>query len=522
VTGPSRARIPKSGASPSPAIGLRLQRKCGCDSGGAAHCEDCRSKRLERRASGEWGGGDAPPIVHEVLRSPGQPLPEATRGQFESRFAGVDAPSATLSTGRTDALTVSDPGDAGEREADRMAERTRTDSRAPRREGRGFDFSRVRIHTDARAAASAQAVAARAYTVGQSIVFAPGQFAPSTDSGRELLAHELAHTTQQAPRLSRAPDPARDRKLPPHVSKAPSLRSAAAGTTPCSTTGCPTKIPGSAEDFIPGGSRGEGGAGGTERSSIHVKAFAQAEAPQFLSDVHDVVVVPGKGMEQRRISWGDCPKAPADDPSAACILISQTIEQQAAVFNQGKAPTIAGVSREDWSFQIRRQLSWASDQVRFRRSPTAGLPANDAGAMWELQALHGWLAGWPVDYERAMQAATPDEQEANVQKYIDFRVENQTLGVRGILRRLRCTLSCAEVDESITKVFGEVSSGWPREMRDALLFGLMDPKRRLDWPPRPRTPQSMTFPAEPRPKMPPLYAPRTGFESEAGKSGENL
>jgi hypothetical protein len=62
----------------------------------------------------------------------------------------------------------------------------------------GHDFSRVRVHTDARAATSAQAVQASAYTVGQDIVFARGKYAPASMAGRELLAHELAHTIQQA------------------------------------------------------------------------------------------------------------------------------------------------------------------------------------------------------------------------------------------------------------------------------------------------------------------------------------
>lgn len=524
MSGPANARIPKRAAIPTASSAPRLQRKCACESsaGGGGHCPECREKHLQRSASAERPVGEVPDIVYDTLRSPGHPLPSGTRAFFEARFGGERTPDTRPGRGSPEGLTVSEPGDAGEREADRMAERvTRLPDAALRREGPGFDFSRVRVHADPRAAESARAVKARAYTVGQDIVFGDGQYAPATSAGRELLAHELVHTTQQAPRLSRAPDDARDRQLPPHVPKAPRLRSAAAGTTPCSTTGCPTKIPGSAEDFVPGGHRGEGSGGAGERTSVHVKAFARAEAPQFLQDIHDVVVVPGKVMEERRVSWGDCPKPPADDPSAGCILVSQKVEQEAAVFNQGKAPTIAGASRDDWSFRARRELSWAADQVHFRRSPTAGLPADNPGAMWELQALHGWLAGWPVDYERAMSASTPDEQEAQVQKYIDFRVESQVLGVRGILRRLRCTLSCDEVDETITKVFGEVSSGWPREMRDALLFGLMDPKRRLDWPPRPRAPQTMTFPA-PRPKMPPLYRPRTSFESEAGKSGENL
>jgi hypothetical protein len=71
----------------------------------------------------------------------------------------------------------------------------------------GFDFSKVRIHTDARAAASAKALGAGAYTVGENVVFAAGRFAPRTTEGRRLLAHELIHVVQQ----SRTISPARSR-----------------------------------------------------------------------------------------------------------------------------------------------------------------------------------------------------------------------------------------------------------------------------------------------------------------------
>jgi hypothetical protein len=59
------------------------------------------------------------------------------------------------------------------------------------------DFSRVRVHTGEKAAKSARALGARAYTVGQNVVFALGEYRPATDSGRRLLAHELTHTLQQ-------------------------------------------------------------------------------------------------------------------------------------------------------------------------------------------------------------------------------------------------------------------------------------------------------------------------------------
>ncbi|MEQ1517588.1 MAG: DUF4157 domain-containing protein, partial [Usitatibacteraceae bacterium] len=61
----------------------------------------------------------------------------------------------------------------------------------------GHDFSQVRIHTDTAAEKSARDVDASAYTVGHNIVFNTGQFAPMTQEGRRLIAHELAHVVQQ-------------------------------------------------------------------------------------------------------------------------------------------------------------------------------------------------------------------------------------------------------------------------------------------------------------------------------------
>ncbi|TVR78087.1 MAG: DUF4157 domain-containing protein [Rhodospirillales bacterium] len=121
-----------------------LQRKCTA-------CEDGESILQRRRGPGR-DPDTVPAIVHDVLRGPGQPLDPGTRAFFEPRF--------------------------------------------------GHDFSRVRVHTDARAAESARAVNARAYTVGSDIVFTQGAFAPGSRAGGQLLAHELAHVVQQGtPRI---------------------------------------------------------------------------------------------------------------------------------------------------------------------------------------------------------------------------------------------------------------------------------------------------------------------------------
>jgi hypothetical protein len=69
----------------------------------------------------------------------------------------------------------------------------------------GVDFSAVRIHTGSQAAASARAINARAYTVGSDVVFDTGQYAPHHDSGRRLLAHELVHVVQQGAARAASP-----------------------------------------------------------------------------------------------------------------------------------------------------------------------------------------------------------------------------------------------------------------------------------------------------------------------------
>lgn len=76
----------------------------------------------------------------------------------------------------------------------------------------GYGFGQVRVHAGARAAEAARAVNARAYTVGQDVVFGNGHYRPGTPDGDKLLAHELTHVVQQrggrlSPRTSRLSHP---------------------------------------------------------------------------------------------------------------------------------------------------------------------------------------------------------------------------------------------------------------------------------------------------------------------------
>jgi hypothetical protein len=120
---------------------VQVSRKC-------AECDD-EKKPVQRKAAGAPmpGGGAAPPIVSQALSAAGRPLDAPLGAYISQRF--------------------------------------------------GRDFSGVRIHTDSQAQASAEAVGAAAYTVGQHLVFGAGRYDPGSDAGRRLIAHELAHTVQQ-------------------------------------------------------------------------------------------------------------------------------------------------------------------------------------------------------------------------------------------------------------------------------------------------------------------------------------
>lgn len=67
----------------------------------------------------------------------------------------------------------------------------------------GHDFSDVRVHAGTAAADASHSIGARAFTVGRNVFFGSGEYAPDTNSGRRLLAHELAHVVQQTPLIAR-------------------------------------------------------------------------------------------------------------------------------------------------------------------------------------------------------------------------------------------------------------------------------------------------------------------------------
>lgn len=131
-------------------------------------------RRLQRRLQGKSasvsvptvvGGGflrhlslchnkvtEVPAVVHEVLRSPGQPLDPETQSVIELCF--------------------------------------------------GHEFGHVRVHSDSKAAKSAQMFNAKAYTLGEHIIFGQNQYVPESPSGKRLIAHEVTHVIQQTQKVN--------------------------------------------------------------------------------------------------------------------------------------------------------------------------------------------------------------------------------------------------------------------------------------------------------------------------------
>jgi hypothetical protein len=181
---------------------------CGNHTIGGGQGNECQNKNgaLQRKTSIDSKHPEVPPIVHEVLSSSGQSLDKTTRDFFESRFehnfSGIPVSSVSRPLSQR-SLTIG-AADVYEQEADRAADSIMRydvpDNKAwstNQQQTRRFDLSRVRVHTDARAAKSAQAVNAHAYTIGNDIVFGAGQFAAGIPQSQRLLAHELTHVIQQ-------------------------------------------------------------------------------------------------------------------------------------------------------------------------------------------------------------------------------------------------------------------------------------------------------------------------------------
>jgi hypothetical protein len=422
--------------------GGSLQRKCSCGApgGSGGECEECKQHEgaaaLQRKAVAPGGSDFAPPIVREVLNSPGQPLPQATREFFEPRFR--------------------------------------------------HDFGNVRLHADSRAADSARSVGALAYTVGNDIVFGHGQYSPQSAQGRRLLAHELTHTIQQRPVLSRACDSADDCKkvlkptqLLEKVAANPTNKSKQEQRAELCRKG--PQSPGCMAD-------GHGAAAVETEKLLHAY---EASRPQ-----RGVKIVVDNDMpaEFGAVTISCKKLVPPVAGATDCIAVPHRMEDEAGQFNNTMDPKVGGKERGEWRERTLEILVHESEHARFRearrgnRFPaidnTACADADTISAMSELSAM---LTEFATRMERIRGSVnlSPEAREKEMEKWREHRILGEQQSITVSLRTVRCKCDCADAEKMIREAVDFTLASWTKQDKDDLHRELRSPRWKdlnLRWP----------------------------------------
>jgi hypothetical protein len=472
---------------PAPASTPLIQRKC-------AACEE--EEPIQRKASpdagsqgigpmparvpGHGGGAemlegargrpapDIPSIVKDVLAASGQPLDASTRAMFEPRF--------------------------------------------------GQDFSAVRVHTGGRAAESARAIRAMAYTRGSDIVFG-GQYEPRTRDGQYLLAHELTHVVQQTRSSGGAsggmtlgaPDSAAEREadeLARKVVDGERVAAIGAGNAgdvqraclPASV--CAGPIAGSSSEFGEQEEDAEAAARARrgrmsprrQRASGHtgrarqLELFLEAQAPGLLANIHGIFIDQDLSRNTGALTMNCADMVPPiTGATRPCVFVHGNLNQQALRFNTTSAATIGGESREDWRISTLQILTHEVQHVVFdtavRPNPAGAAGCARADVEFELSELNAIISEFPIVFRAVpAAAAASDPTRRRLDGWFDSAITNPQEGIRGILKKLRCTCDCAQVDAWVIDTFNFVSSSWTPAERTAFNTELRSPVWGLGWP----------------------------------------
>jgi hypothetical protein len=470
----ARRALRRPSVLPLPSPSRPLVQRCGagpCDCAEQQEEGDIHRKPVER---GLTEPDDVPPVVHDVLKSHGTPLSADARAFFEPRF--------------------------------------------------GQDFSMVRLHSDARAAASARAVGARGYTVGNDIVLGEdAQWVP-TASGGKVLAHELAHVIQQRGRVSAqakltvgeadspaereadraAEDVMRTRELSNALRPGGGLRAGIIQRACLSGAVCAAP-PGSSTAFgstvqtdeaaararrakmSPARQRAHGHAG-------HARAlerFFNGQAPGLLGNIHGIFV--DQDMDPKvGASRKNCADMipPVTGAVKSCVFVHGQLNQEAETFNTApEAKTIGGRSRESWRIATLQALVHEVQHVLYNTavpgSPKPGgvTSCERSDVNHELSELNAIMSEFPAVFD-AVPAAAPSTDPAahRLARWFDFKITNPGESIEGILTTIRCKCDCGDADAFIKETFKFVSSSWSITQKDAFNAELRKPARALGWP----------------------------------------
>jgi Domain of unknown function (DUF4157) len=458
-----------------------LQRKCDCGthSVGGGECDTCRKKKARLQYKLSVGAADdvyereADRVAEEVTARDGvaasSPAPVQVR-----RFANTDEAASPDVPASVDQVLASSgqPLERGLR--DDMEQRFRR------------DFSTVRVHTDPLAQQSARDVNAHAYTVGGNIVFGAGKFQPWSYAGKQLLAHELAHTLQQRgdpttlqraclsaaecgkKRATLTDFVANTEKEPANVSKK-AKRDAACKKSPpdksCTSDGH--------------------GAKATALTTLLNQNYKSR-----LTHVDGVFVnkdIPGKyGAVTYTKDSGGCAAFLPSLHGDNCTTVPDQLEAEAKLYLKGDA-IIGGQTRANWLADTVATLTHETEHARFEAQPAITAPSATACAFADLKSnlseLAADLSEMHVQYRAAI--AKPEAiRFQRLEALFSGWVNNPFESIAGILTELRCKCECKDADHYIVKTSVSVSNSqkWDSYELKMLHTELQKPKWNLKWP----------------------------------------
>jgi hypothetical protein len=432
-----------------------LARKCASCAAGAPPCPACEAEpngMVQRKTESRAALGSSSNLTNPIHSlDAGQPLNRETRSMMEPRF--------------------------------------------------GRDLSRVRVHTDSKAAESARSVNALAYTVGRDIVFGAGQYAPQTSAGQKLLAHELTHFMQQSsaafqPMLQRACitdpecEPAEEGELPGTAVKgsAAHFHASVEREEKEKAEEEETKTPREIRDELCSKVPPDPACtadGHARKATEFEKLFRPLAPDQFaLADgvYVDKAISKGVGAYVKKCT-AFLPRIEGD----RCIFIPDRREKQAARYNSGEKK-IGGEDRNEWFAGTLGTVTHELEHVRFRKQFPKTAPRPEAcdfddisGELTELGAI---MSEFPVFF-RARANKSWHDRRIEMDHWFKRKLTQPSRHgerITGILKAIRCRCECVDVNAYLQRLVEFTTTSWTEVEKNTFHEELRDPKWKLDWP----------------------------------------
>lgn len=343
----------------------------------------------------------------------------------------------------------------------------------------GYDFSGVKIHTGGTASASATQIQAKAYTYRNNIVFNEGQYQPGTESGRHLLAHELTHVVQQG-----------------HGGGSASIQRSCLTTVQYNTPipGCTEPRSGCPDNFNDEQQREEDrrsarrgrmtpdrmGRTGHGGHASQLEDFLRAEEPARLSLVSGIYINQDLGSDTGAFTY-NCDFDPTMGLSGGdqCIFVPGQLNREAFQYNNGAA-RVGGMPRAEWRIRTLRILIHESQHPLFDRARIAApfRRCDTPVARRLLSELNSIISEYTVFSRNLHTLSGPTEQRRVMDGWFHHAITNCGESIAGILHCLRWECECTQADNWIRATFNFVatSRGWTAAEQTAFHTELRHPR----------------------------------------------